>query len=45
MADKYAAEAPERLQLRKRLAELAASTDPLVAEHAAWAWSRFAASE
>jgi epoxyqueuosine reductase QueG len=45
MADKYRADAPERLQLRKRLGELAASTDPLVAEHAAWALSRFAASE
>jgi epoxyqueuosine reductase len=45
MADKYSAEAPERLQLRKRLGELAASTDPLIAEHAAWAWSHFEASE
>jgi epoxyqueuosine reductase len=45
MADKYSAEAPERLQLRKRLGELAALTDPLIAEHAAWAWSRFAESE
>jgi hypothetical protein len=45
MADKYSTEAHERLELRKRLGELAASTDPLVAEHAAWAWSRFAASE
>jgi epoxyqueuosine reductase len=45
IADKYKADAPERLELRKRLGELAASTDPLVAEHAAWALSRFAASE
>jgi epoxyqueuosine reductase len=45
MADKYSTEAPERLQLRKRLSELAESADPLVAEHAAWALSRFAASE
>src|ERR1700730_13473101 len=45
MADKYRADASERLQLRKRLGELAASADPLVAEHAAWALSRFAASE
>src|SRR4029077_6729120 len=45
LADKYRADAPERLQLRKRLGELAASADPLVAEHAAWALSRFTASE
>jgi len=45
LAGKYRADAPERLQLRKRLGELAASVDPLVAEHAAWALSRFAASE
>jgi epoxyqueuosine reductase len=45
LADKYAADAPERLQLRERLSELAASADPLVAEHAAWALARFAASE
>jgi len=45
IADKYRADAPERLQLRKRLGELAASADHLVAEHAAWALSRFAASE
>jgi epoxyqueuosine reductase len=45
LADKYRADAPERLRLRKRIGELAASADPLVAEHAAWALSRFAASE
>ena len=45
LADKYAKEAPERLQLRERLSGLAASADPLVAEHAAWALSRFAATE
>jgi epoxyqueuosine reductase len=45
LADKYRADAPERLQLRKRLGELAASADLMVAEHAAWALSRFAASE
>ena len=45
LADRYKADAPERMRLRKRLDELAASADPLVAEHAAWALSRFAASE
>jgi epoxyqueuosine reductase len=34
-----------RLQLQSRLNELAASADPLIAEHAAWALARFAASE
>jgi epoxyqueuosine reductase len=41
-ADQYKADAAERLRLRKRLGELAASADPLIAEHAAWAFSRFA---
>ena len=45
LANQYAASAPERLQLQKRLGELAASADPLVAEHAAWALSRFTAAE
>jgi len=40
----YAADAPERLQLRKRLNELAASADPLIAEHAAWAMARLTAT-
>src|SRR4029077_3852432 len=41
LAGKYAADAPERRQLRERLSELAASADPLVAEHASWALSHF----
>jgi epoxyqueuosine reductase len=41
----YAADAPERLQLRKRLNELAASADPLIAEHAAWAMARLTATK
>jgi epoxyqueuosine reductase QueG len=41
----YAADAPERLQLRKRLNELAASADPLIAEHAAWAIARLTATK
>lgn len=45
LAAKYATDAPERSQLRDRLSGLATSADPLVAEHAAWALSRFAASE
>jgi epoxyqueuosine reductase len=45
LADKYAAGAPERWQLRERLSELAASADPVIAEHAAWAMARFAATE
>ena len=45
LAGQYAADTPERSQLRERLSELAASADPLVAEHAAWALSRFTATE
>ena len=45
LAGKYAAFAPERLQLRARLSELAASTDPLIAEHATWAVARLTAAE
>ena len=45
LAGKYAAAAPERLQIRKRLSKLAESSDPLIAEHAAWAMARFNASE
>jgi epoxyqueuosine reductase len=45
LAGKYKTDAPERSRLRERLSGLAASTDPLVAEHAAWALSRFATSE
>jgi epoxyqueuosine reductase len=45
LAGSIAAGAPERAQLRERLSELAGSADPLVAEHAAWALSRFAAVE
>src|SRR5260370_2116521 len=44
LAGHYALDAPERLQLRKRLNELAASADPLIAEHAAWAVARFSSS-
>jgi epoxyqueuosine reductase len=45
LAGKYAAGTPELWQLRERLSELAASADPLVAEHAAWALSRFTPAE
>jgi len=45
LAGKYAAFTPERLQLRARLSELAASTDPLIAEHATWAVARLTAAE
>jgi epoxyqueuosine reductase len=45
LAGKYASNAPERLQIRKRLSKLAESSDPLIAEHAAWAMARFKASE
>jgi epoxyqueuosine reductase len=45
LADKCAPNTPDRLQLQNRLNELAASADPLIAEHAAWALARFAASE
>jgi epoxyqueuosine reductase len=41
-ADKYAADAPNLGRLRDCLRELAASADPLLAEHAAWALARFA---
>jgi epoxyqueuosine reductase len=44
LAGKYAIDTPERSQLQKRLSELAVSSDPLIAEHAAWALSRFEAS-
>jgi epoxyqueuosine reductase len=44
LANKYVADTPERRQLQKLLSELAASADPLIAEHAAWALSRFAAT-
>jgi epoxyqueuosine reductase len=45
LAEKYSADASERLQLRERLSELAESADPLIAEHAVWALSRCAARE
>lgn len=45
VAAKYAPNAPERLQIRERLSDLAASRDPLIAEHAAWAMARLGASE
>jgi epoxyqueuosine reductase len=45
LADKYAASTPEWSQLCRRLSELAASADPLVAEHAAWALARFTGRE
>jgi epoxyqueuosine reductase len=45
LAGKYAASAPERLQVRERLGELAASADPLIAEHAAWAMARLSSAE
>lgn len=45
LAGKCAPNAPERLQIRKRLSELAASADPLIAEHAAWAMARLTATE
>jgi epoxyqueuosine reductase len=45
LAGKYGPNAAERLQVRERLSELAASADPLIAEHAAWAMARFGASE
>jgi len=44
LAGHYSLDAPERLQLRKRLNKLAASADPLIAEHAAWAVARFSSS-
>ncbi len=40
VAVQYASDAPERLQLRQRLDELAQSTDALIAEHARWALAR-----
>jgi epoxyqueuosine reductase len=45
LASKYSVDAPERLQLRERLNELAASADPLIARHAAWAVARLSAGE
>ncbi len=45
LAGRYSVDAPERSQLRERLSELAASADPLIAEHAAWAVARLAVSE
>jgi len=45
LADNYAASTPEWSQLCRRLSELAASADPLVAEHAAWALARFTGRE
>lgn len=40
-AVRYASSAPERSQLQQRLRQLAQSSDVLIAEHAAWALSRF----
>jgi epoxyqueuosine reductase len=45
LAGRYAAGAPERLHVRERLSELAASADPLIAEHAAWAMARLTSAE
>ena len=45
LAAEYAADAPERLQLRKCLSDLAASDDPLISEHAAWAMARLTATK
>jgi len=45
LAGEYAADAPERLQLRKCLSDLAASDDPLISEHAAWAMARLTATK
>lgn len=45
LARQYADDAPEREQLRERLSELAASADPLIAEHAAWAVACFSTAE
>jgi epoxyqueuosine reductase len=45
LADHTASDPADRGQLQNRLNELAASADPLIAEHAAWALERFAASE
>ena len=44
LAEKYAIDAHERLQLQERLRDLAASGDSLIAEHASWALSRFEAT-
>lgn len=44
LANRYAAGAPERPHLRRRLSELAESSDPLIAEHAGWALARFDAN-
>jgi epoxyqueuosine reductase QueG len=40
VAGQYARWVPEQVRLRQRLRELAESSDPLIAEHAAWALSR-----
>jgi epoxyqueuosine reductase len=40
IAARNAADTPALSRIRARLSELAASTDPLIAEHAAWALSR-----
>jgi epoxyqueuosine reductase len=40
VAGQYARGVPEQVRLRQRLRELAESSDPLIAEHAAWALSR-----
>jgi epoxyqueuosine reductase len=45
LAHQYAGNSAERSQLQGRLSQLAASADPLVAEHAAWALSRFTATK
>jgi epoxyqueuosine reductase QueG len=42
IAAQFPSSAPERLQLQQRLRELAQSSDPLIAEHAGWALTRFA---
>lgn len=45
LASQSLADPAERSQLRERLSELAESSDPLIAEHAAWAMAQFDASE
>jgi epoxyqueuosine reductase len=44
-ASQSAADAAERLQLWERLSELAQSSDPLIAEHAAWAMAQCRAKD
>ena len=40
VAEKYSADTPALSRIRARLSDLAASGDPLIAEHAAWALAR-----